>query len=442
VAGRYRLEEPIGSGGMGRVYRAHDEVLDREVAVKLLEERPAPGADRGFAYAEEARAAARLTHPGIARVYDSGFQDGHGFVVMELVPGQLLSEVLRERQTLPPLEAAELIAQVADALEAAHQQEIIHCDVKPQNIILTPDGTPKLVDFGIARAANVARTEQTAELFGSVAYLAPEQARGERLDARTDVYALGSVLYEVLTGRPPWLGRSAADVIAQKLVDDPPSPRALDATIPPEVAQSVVTALARDPARRYQSAGAFRDALRAAAGHVGSMVQTRTVPIVRVPGGGTAAQLPWRRRVGVRLAAAVMLLALGALLLTASASRYTPQEQVTPPDEAPAPSGTSIQLTAPATAAPTIQPTAQSTVASTIEPLPRLPAAPAIAPADPPSQGGGSPGQNLERRDAEEARKKSEEAEKKADDERKKAQDDVRTKPDGARGKPQDKGPR
>jgi serine/threonine protein kinase len=153
VAGRYRLLEPIGSGGMGRVYRAHDEVLDREVAVKLLEERPAAGADLGFAYAEEARAAARLTHPGIARVYDSGLQDGRCFV--------------------------------------------------------TPDGTPKLVDFGIARAADAASTVQTAELFGSVAYLAPEQARGERLDARTDVYALGSVLYELLTSRPPWTGASA-----------------------------------------------------------------------------------------------------------------------------------------------------------------------------------------------------------------------------------------
>jgi Protein kinase domain len=433
--------EPIGSGGMGRVYRAHDEVLDREVAVKLLEERPAPGADLGFTYAEEARAAARLTHPGIARVYDSGFQDGRGFVVMELVPGQLLAEVLRERQTLPPLEAAELAAQVADALEAAHQQEIIHCDVKPQNIILTPDGTPKLVDFGIARSANVARTEQTAELFGSVAYLAPEQARGERLDARTDVYALGSVLYELLTGRPPWTGRSAADIIAQKLVGDPPSPRTLDATIPPEVAQAVMTALARDPARRYQSAGAFRDALRAADGQVGSVVQTRTVPVVRVPGGGgTTAQLPWLRRVGVKLAAVVMLLALGAFLVTASASRSAPREQVTPLDEAPVPSETSTQsaapaTAAPATAAPAIQPTAQSTVAPTIEPLPRIPAAPAIAPADPPSQGGGSPGQDLERRAAEDARKK-------ADDERKKAQDDVRGKPDGARGKPQGKGPR
>ncbi len=203
-AGRYRLREQVGVGGMGRVYRAHDEVLDRDVAVKLLDERASADADVSRACAEEARAAARLARPGIARVFDSGIQDGRGFVVMELVSGRTLEQILRGRGRLAPFEAAEIAARVAAALEYAHRQGVVHCDVKPHNIILAPDGTPKLVDFGIARVASTTGSLAADEIRGSAPYVSPEQVRGEAVDGRADIYGLGAVLYELLTGRPPF----------------------------------------------------------------------------------------------------------------------------------------------------------------------------------------------------------------------------------------------
>lgn len=264
LAGRYVLHEQIGHGGMGRVFRARDTVLDRDVAVKVLEE---ADEDLAHACAREARAAARLAHPGIVKVFDSGHYDGCRFVVMEYVPGPTLRAILDRRRTLAPTEAITFAAKVADALDHAHGHGVVHCDVKPQNILLGPGGVPKLVDFGIARVATTTATLLNGEdERGSALYVAPEQVSGAPVDGRTDVYSLGVVLYEMLVGRPPFEGANVVALIMQRLVVDPPSLRALNPAVPPDVERVVLTALARESARRYASAADFRDAMRAVAG--------------------------------------------------------------------------------------------------------------------------------------------------------------------------------
>jgi serine/threonine-protein kinase len=273
LGGRYRLEQSIGTGGMGRVYRAHDELLDRPVAVKLLDEAASDPARMA-----EARAAASVSHPGIVHVFDVGLEGETGYIVMELASGSTLRDVLRDRGPLEPLEAAELAAQVADALEAIHRHGMVHCDVKSLNVILTESGHTKLVDFGIARAAASERSGDE-EIRGSVAYVAPEQARGEALDGRTDVYALGAVLYEMLTGRTPFSGATTAEVVAQRLVSEPPPPRRFDEAIPAEIESIALRALARNPAERYASAAEMRDALRAFVARSGDAAFAPTQPM-------------------------------------------------------------------------------------------------------------------------------------------------------------------
>ncbi len=286
LAGRYRLGRQIGYGGMGRVYEAQDERLDRPVAVKLIA--AAPGVDDELE--REARAAARLTHPGIVRVFDAGMWPGGGFIVMELVSGGSLKHLLLERRTLPMAEALPLVAELADALEHAHRQGVVHCDVKPHNILITSEGQPKLVDFGIARAVTISGTRTQDEIQGSAPYLAPEQVSGGKIDGRTDVYALGAVLYEMLTGEPPFQGHSLAAVISQRLASDPPPPSQLDPAIPPAVDEALLRALARDPDERFQTAAELRDALRRLADGVPSG-STETVRILRRPASGYRARV-------------------------------------------------------------------------------------------------------------------------------------------------------
>src|SRR4051812_3241669 len=264
VMGRYRLIEPLGRGGMGRVYRAHDDLLDRPVAVKLIYDDAVSDRDLGRACAVEARAAARLSHPGVVRILDSGFDDGHCFVVMELAEGQTLSQIIRESGWLPVERALGLAAQVADALEEAHRRGVVHCDVKPGNLIVDRFERVRLVDFGIARVSNSSTGLTEQDIHGSAKYAAPEQVEGGEIDARTDLYALGVVLFEMLTGRPPFSGDTLASTLAQRLVADPPSPRSLQPTIPAEVDRIVRRAMAREPDQRYRSAGELSEALGAA----------------------------------------------------------------------------------------------------------------------------------------------------------------------------------
>lgn len=264
VIGRYRLIEPLGRGGMGRVYRAHDDLLDRPVAVKLIYDDAVSERDMRKACAVEARAAARLSHPGIVRILDSGFDDGHCFVVMELAEGQTLSQLIRESGGLPVERALGLAAQIADALEEAHRQGVVHCDVKPGNLIVDRFERVRLVDFGIARVSNSSTGLTEQDIHGSAKYVAPEQVEGGEIDGRADLYALGVVLFEMLTGSPPFTGGNLASILAQRLVSEPPSVLSVVPSIPPDVDRIVRRAMAREPDDRYQSAGDLRDALRAA----------------------------------------------------------------------------------------------------------------------------------------------------------------------------------
>lgn len=264
VAGRFRLIQPLGRGGMGRVYLGHDDLLDRPVAVKLIYDDAVSARDQRRACAVEARAAARVSHPGVVRILDSGFDDGHCFVVMELAEGKTLAEILRERGAMRIARALGIAAQVADALEAAHLQGVVHCDVKPGNLIVDSFGRVRLVDFGIARVASSSTGLTDQDVHGSAKYVAPEQVEGTAIDGRTDLYALGVVLFEMLAGQPPFEGGNLASILAQRLVEDPPSVQALRPAVPNEIERIVRRAMAREPGRRFQTAGDLRDALRRA----------------------------------------------------------------------------------------------------------------------------------------------------------------------------------
>ncbi len=265
IGGRYRLDAPLGEGGMATLWRALDQQLDREVAVKIL--RPQYSADPGFAgrFRQEARSAASLSHPNIVSVYDYGTDpDGETqFIVMELVNGRDLASILRERGRVSVNDAVQVAIGVASALEAAHRRGIVHRDVKPGNILITNEGDVKVTDFGIARAVSEASMTVTGTTLGSVHYFSPEQARGDEVTGRSDVYALGIVLYEMLTGRRPFEGESAAGVALKRLTEDPPRPMIAGQPLPPGLEAILRRALERDPARRFPDAGSFAEAMRA-----------------------------------------------------------------------------------------------------------------------------------------------------------------------------------
>jgi serine/threonine-protein kinase len=263
IGGRYRLIAPLGEGGMATIWRAVDEQLDREVAVKLL--RSQYGTDAGFAarFKQEARSAGSLAHHNIVPVYDYGTDadDGTQYIVMQLIEGQDLSSVLRERGTLATDDAVRVAIGVASALEAAHRRGIVHRDVKPGNILITDDGDVKVTDFGIARAVSEASMTVTGTTLGSVHYFSPEQARGDEVTGASDVYSLGIVLYEMLAGRRPFEGDSAAGVALKRLNEDPPPPQTFR-PVPSGLSAIVMRALQREPERRFPDAGSFAEALR------------------------------------------------------------------------------------------------------------------------------------------------------------------------------------
>jgi eukaryotic-like serine/threonine-protein kinase len=267
LAGRYRLDEVIGRGGMSTVYRGTDLALDRVVAVKvaldpLVEQSPVYLAR----FTREAQAAAAIGHPGVVTVYDAGADGPTRFIVMEYVPGRSLAEILSEREHKPlePDEAADIAAQVADALSAAHAAGIIHRDIKPGNIMIEPDGSVKVLDFGIARALDSHTLTQTATVLGTSAYMSPEQALGQPVDARSDIYSLGCVLYEMLTGEPPFIADVSAAVLHQHVRVEPKPARERNPAIPPALNDLVMQMLAKSPGDRPQTAANVRDRLRQA----------------------------------------------------------------------------------------------------------------------------------------------------------------------------------
>ena len=256
---RYRVERRLARGGMSTVYQGTDLRLDRRVAIKVMAE--ALASDPAFiaSFIREARSAARLAHLNVVSVSDQGEDDGLVFLVMELVLGQTLRDVIHEQGRLSPEQAFAVLAPTLSGLSAAHRTGLIHRDVKPENILLSSDGLVKVADFGLARA--VAETGTTSVtngvLLGTVAYLAPEQIERGKADARSDVYAAGIVLYEMLTGRPPYSGDTALSVAYQHVNSDVPLPSDTVPTIPLEIDELVSSATRRDPAARPLDAGAF-----------------------------------------------------------------------------------------------------------------------------------------------------------------------------------------
>ena len=261
LGGRYRLIELLGQGGMATIYRARDQQLERDVAVKVL--RPEYGRDPDFGsrFRQEAQSAASLNHPNIVSVFDYGQDPVGPFIVMELVDGEDLSQIIKRSAPLGPRQAARLTAEVAHALSAAHERGIVHRDVKPGNVLVSRDGRVKVADFGIARAIAEAQMTLPGTTLGSVHYFSPEQARGEPATTASDVYALGIVLYELLTGRRPWVGDSAASIAMARLSGPIPSPSAVRAGIPPELESITRRALALAPEDRFDNAQAMAAAL-------------------------------------------------------------------------------------------------------------------------------------------------------------------------------------
>jgi serine/threonine protein kinase len=275
LGGRYRLDERIAGGGMGDVWRGTDEVLGRTVAVKIL--LPALLDEPGFAerFRGEARTMATINHPGVVDVYDYGSDQQLAFLVMEYIEGDALSRTLSRVGRLTPARTMALVAQAADALQAAHANGIVHRDVKPGNLLVRPNGTLVLTDFGIARSALVGQLTVAGSVLGTASYISPEQAAGGVATAASDVYALGVVAYQCLSGHRPFDGSTPIE-IAMKHVRD--APRPLPADIPPQVRAIVDRALAKDPAARWPSAAALAAVARQAAASLSGAVSHPAAP--------------------------------------------------------------------------------------------------------------------------------------------------------------------
>src|SRR4051794_14592351 len=271
---RYQVGELLGYGGMAEVHRGRDLRLGRDVAIKML--RPDLARDDNFQlrFRREAQNSASLNHPAIVAVYDTGEERGPAgellpYIVMEFVNGRTLKEVLAAEGPLMPRRALEISADICAALEFSHRHGIIHRDIKPGNVMLTQTGQVKVMDFGIARALASGATTmtQTSAVIGTAPYLSPEQARGEAVDARSDVYAAGCVLFELVCGHPPFVGDNPVSVAYQHVREDPRPPSDSNRDVTPPIDAIVLKALAKNPLNRYQSAGEMRaDVMRAAAG--------------------------------------------------------------------------------------------------------------------------------------------------------------------------------
>ena len=267
-AGRYVVESQIGHGGMATVWRAHDTVLDRQVALKRLRTGLRDDAESMARFLREARAVVRLSHPGVVRLLDRGDDAEGPYLVMELVDGEDLKARIARQGPLPPREAARICAQVASTLSYAHSRGVIHRDIKSQNVLIDAEGNVKLADFGIAHLLEVSTESgltRSGMMVGTSDYLAPEQAQGRTVDGRADIYALGIVLWECLTGELPFPGENFVTVAMRQVNDPLPDPRELVPNVPRRLAACVLRATQKDPDARYATAGEFADELRACA---------------------------------------------------------------------------------------------------------------------------------------------------------------------------------
>src|SRR5215211_318019 len=260
---RYELRGQIGSGGIGHVYLAHDKVLDRDVALKMLKARYAENEEFVERFRREAKSAASLSHPHIVPVFDGGeTADGTYYIAMEYLSGGTLRDRIASRRTLPPRAVVEVALEIAEALQAAHARGVIHRDIKPRNILITDSGHVKVADFGIARAAEATTSSDLGGILGSAKYMSPEQAAGERVGPASDLYSLGVVLYEMLTGRVPFEIETPADIPVEHAGGPPPHLREINPRVPGDMDALVMKLLASDPEDRYASATQLINELR------------------------------------------------------------------------------------------------------------------------------------------------------------------------------------
>jgi beta-lactam-binding protein with PASTA domain len=325
VDGRYRIEHRLGSGGMADVYCAHDSQLGRRIALKVLHRRFAR--DREFVerFRREASAAAGLQHPNVVGVFDRGEYDGTYYIAMEYLPGRSLKELIRDDAPLDQLRAIDYAIQILQAASFAHRRGVIHRDFKPHNVIAADDGRLKVTDFGIARAGASEMTE-TGSIMGTAAYLSPEQAQGQRVGAPSDLYSIGVIIYEMLTGRVPFTGESAVSIALKHVSEEPPSLRQLRPDVHPRLEQAVGRALLKDPAQRYASADEF----------VAALEQARAAIVSGENGGGTSTFVPVAPREerdprGRRWPFVVLALVLLAIAGAAAAWQLLTPEQVKVP---------------------------------------------------------------------------------------------------------------
>jgi serine/threonine-protein kinase len=314
IADRYELEELVDRGGMSSVYRGHDRLLERKVALKVLHSHFLDDPEYVERFRREARAVAQLSHPHIVTVIDRGSSDGNQFIVFEYVDGENLKQLLERTGPLPVERAVELGIEIADALAFAHAHDLVHRDVKPQNVLIDTGGSAKVTDFGIARSLDVERgVTQTGTVLGTSNYLSPEQASGAPASRATDIYSLGVVLYELLTGEVPFRGDNLVVVAMKHVTEHPPSLLDERPDVSPRLARAIEHALEKDPARRFPSMDAFANELRRCREELGDFDAERTMirnaPLV--PGPVRARRRPSHR--------APLLVALAGLLAVAVA---------------------------------------------------------------------------------------------------------------------------
>ena len=320
--GRYLLERELGRGGMATVHLARDAELDRPVAVKVLAGHLSGDEDLRERFVREARMAAGLSHPNVVQVFDAGEEDGRLYIVMEYVPGVTLADELGRAGKLDPAAAVELALQACAGLQHAHEAGLVHRDVKPGTLIVREDGALKITDFGIARAVEATQLTQVGSVLGTAAYLSPEQAAGERVTAATDIYGLGVVLYELLTGRTPFVIESLNDLLAKHRESAVTPVRELEPAVSEALEAAVMKCLARNPDYRPASAAALAHELAAASPEPPTVplpptsgvrtTEVATAPLVR-PDAPAARGRPNQRIRKVAAATALVVLALGAV---------------------------------------------------------------------------------------------------------------------------------
>ncbi len=261
IIGNYKIEEKLGEGGMGAVYRGVDTMLDREVAIKALRPELASQTSVVERFRSEAVTLAKLNHPNIATLYSMFRQGDEIYMVLEFVRGETLDNILQRRGALPAEEAVPVFCQVLDGINHAHESGIVHRDIKPANMMLTEKGTLKVLDFGIARLLGSARMTRAGNIIGTLEYMAPEQVKGQETDARSDIYALGMMLYEVLTGRLPFDTENEFELMKMQTEDMPPAPREINPAIPEAVEEAIMRAIQKNPDERFQTAGEMLEQL-------------------------------------------------------------------------------------------------------------------------------------------------------------------------------------